>query len=219
MYNIRPLAFGSKLVMCLPFASHYMKQLTKGQFLQEQQLGPYFDHYHLQRLLPTLDDSHQIEYKDKPLEPIAMLLFFDRVASCMSSSIGAAAELITHNSWGTNLQKIVEIITPIGWVHGFVNYPKVMKKWRQHGLPPYKLGHNGNQTVAYILECKDMFSWLNNRKYPCLTPFVNLNLFVEHCLQANYSMYKTICHILREQANGVEATSHAASLKLIWVHL
>ncbi len=77
-----------------------MKQLTKGQFLKEQQLGPYFDHYHLQRLLPTLDDSHQIEYKDKPLEPIARLLFFDKVASCMSSSIGAAAELITHNSWG-----------------------------------------------------------------------------------------------------------------------
>ncbi len=39
----------------------YIKWLTKGWFLKEQQLGPYFDHYHLQRLLPTLDDSHPIE--------------------------------------------------------------------------------------------------------------------------------------------------------------
>jgi hypothetical protein len=69
----------------------------------------------------------------------------------MSSLIDTDAELITHNNWGTNLQKIVEIITPIGWVHGFVNYPKVRKKWKQHGLPPYKLWHNGNLTVAYIL--------------------------------------------------------------------
>jgi hypothetical protein len=28
----------------------YMKWLTKGQFLKEQQLGPYFDYYCLQRL-------------------------------------------------------------------------------------------------------------------------------------------------------------------------
>jgi hypothetical protein len=147
------------------------------------------------------------------------LPFFVEVAGCMSSSIDAAAELITHNSCGTNLQKIVEVITPIGWVHRFVNYPKVMKKWRQHGLPPYELWHNGNLTVAYILECKDMFSGLNNGKYPRLTPFVNLNLFIEHCLQANYSVYEMICHILREQADGVEATNHAASLKLTQVHL
>ncbi len=71
----------------------YMKWLTKGRFLKEQQLGPYFDYYCLQRLSLTLDDSHPIEYKEKPLEPIAMLLFFNKVAGCMSSSIDAAAEL------------------------------------------------------------------------------------------------------------------------------
>jgi hypothetical protein len=191
MYNILPLAFGSKSVMCLPFASLvvYMKQLTKQWFLKEKQLGLCFDHYCLQRLLPTLDDSHLIEYKDKLLEPIARLLFFDKVAVCMSALIDATAELIIHNNWGTNLQKIVKIVTPIGWVHGLlVNYPKVMKKWRQHSPPPYELGHNGNVIVAYILECKEIISGLNNRKYPCLTPFVNSNLFVEHCLQANYGM-------------------------------
>ncbi len=120
MYNILPLAFGSKSVMCLPFASLvvYMKQLTKQWFLKEKQLGLCFDHYCLQRLLPTLDDSHLIEYKDKLLEPIARLLFFDKVAVCMSALIDATAELIIHNNWGTNLQKIVKIVTPIGWVHG-----------------------------------------------------------------------------------------------------
>jgi hypothetical protein len=54
MYNIWPLAIGSKLVMhVLTFyksCGDYMKWLTKGQFLKEQQLGPYFDHYCLQRL-------------------------------------------------------------------------------------------------------------------------------------------------------------------------
>jgi hypothetical protein len=50
--------------------------------------------------------------------------------------IDAAALLIEHNRWETNLQKIVEITTPIGWAHGFINYLKVMKKWRQKGLPP-----------------------------------------------------------------------------------
>jgi hypothetical protein len=40
----------------------------------------------------------------------------------MSSSIDAAALLIEHNWWEINLQKIVEITTPIGWAHGFVNY-------------------------------------------------------------------------------------------------
>jgi hypothetical protein len=197
----------------------YMKWLTKGCFLKEQQLHLYFDYYCLQRLSLTLDDSHLIEYKEKPLEPITMLLFFDKVTGCMSSSIDATAQLITHNNWGANLQRIVEIVTPIGWVHGFVNYPKVMKKWRQHGLPPYELGHNGNLTVAYILECKEMFGRLNNGKYPHLTPFVNSNLFLEHCLLPNYCMYKTICHILREQAHGVEVSYHAASVKLMQVHL
>jgi hypothetical protein len=46
----------------------------------------------------------------------------------MSLSIDAAAELIDHYRWETNLQEIVEITTPIGWAHGFVHYPKVMKK-------------------------------------------------------------------------------------------
>jgi hypothetical protein len=64
-----------------------------------------------------------------------------------------------------------------------------------------------------------MFSGLKNGKYPCLTPFVNSNLFMEHCLQANYGMYKMICHILREQANGVEVSYHATSVKLMQVHL
>jgi hypothetical protein len=32
-------------------------------------------------------------------------------------------------------------------------------------------------------------------------------------------MYETICHILREQANGVEVSYHAASVKLMQVHL
>jgi hypothetical protein len=95
-----------------------------------------------------------------------------------------------------------------------------MKNWRQHSPPPYELGHNGNLIVAYILECKEMFSGLNNGKYPCLTPFVNSHLFVEHCLQANYGVYETICHTLRKQANGVEVTyQHAPSVKLMQVPL
>jgi hypothetical protein len=151
----------------------YINWLTKGWFLKEEQMGLYFDCYCLQRLSLTLYDSHPIEY-------IARLPFFDMVAG--------------HNYWGMNLHRIVEIVTPVGWAYGFVNYPKVMKKWRQQGIPPFKLGHNGNLTVAYILECKEI-----NGKYPRLTPFVNSNLSMEHCLQANYCMYETICHILREQ--------------------
>jgi hypothetical protein len=61
-----------------------MKWLTKGWFLKEQQLGLYFDSYCLQRLSPTLDDSHLIEYKEKPLEPIAMLPFWNVVLTCHS---------------------------------------------------------------------------------------------------------------------------------------
>jgi hypothetical protein len=106
----------------------YMKRLSNGRYLKERQLGPYMEHYRSQRLCPMLDDFHPIEYKDKPHEPIPRLPFFDKVAGCMSSSIDAAALLIEHNRWETNLQKIVEITTPIGWAHGFVNYPKVMKK-------------------------------------------------------------------------------------------
>jgi hypothetical protein len=143
----------------------YMKRLSNGRYLKERQLGPYMEHYHSRRLSPTLDDFHPIEYKDKPHEPIPRLPFFDKVAGCMSSSIDAAALLIEHNWWETNLQKIVEITTPIGWAHGFVNYPKVMKKWRWKGLPPVDWGHNGNLTVAYVMECLQMFGGLNMGKY------------------------------------------------------
>jgi hypothetical protein len=87
-------------------------------------------------LSPSLDDFHPIKYKDKLLEPIPRLPFFDKVAGCMSLLIDAAAVLIDHYRWERNLQKIVEITTPIGWAHGFLNYPKVMKKWRWSGLPP-----------------------------------------------------------------------------------
>jgi hypothetical protein len=73
-----------------------MKRLTKWWFLKEKQLGPNFDYYCLQRLSPTLDDSHMIEYKEKPLEPIAMLLIFDKVVGCMSSLTDAAAELMSQ---------------------------------------------------------------------------------------------------------------------------
>jgi hypothetical protein len=48
----------------------------------------------------------------------------------MSSLIDAAVLIIEHYQWEMNLQKIVEITTSIGWAHGFVNYPKVMKKCR-----------------------------------------------------------------------------------------
>jgi hypothetical protein len=132
----------------------YMKRLGNGRCLKKHQLGPYLEHYCLCSCLsPTLDDFHPIKYKDKPLEPIPRLPFFDKVAGCMSLSIDTTAVLIEHYQWERNLQKIVEITTPIGWVHGFVNYPKVMKKWRQNGLPPDDWGHNGNLTVAYVMEC------------------------------------------------------------------
>jgi hypothetical protein len=142
-----------------------MKRLSNGRYLKERQPGPYMEHYCSQRLSPTLDDFHPIEYKDKLHEPIPRLPFFDKVAGCMSSSIDAAALLIEHNRWETNLQNIVEITTPIGWAHGFVNYLKVMKKWRQNGLPPVDWGHNGNLTVAYVMECLQMFGGLNIGKY------------------------------------------------------
>jgi hypothetical protein len=110
--------------------------------------------------------------------------------------IDAAALLIEHNQWEMNLQKIDEITTPIGWIHGFVNFLKVMKKWRQKGLPPVDWGHNGNLTVAYVMECPQMFGGLNMGKYQQITPFVNSNLTVEHCLHANNVVYNTICDIL-----------------------
>jgi hypothetical protein len=75
-----------------------------------------------------LDGFHPIKYKDMPLEPIPRLPFFDKVAGCMSLSIDATVVLIGHYRCERNLHKIVEITTPIGLAHGFVNYQKVMKK-------------------------------------------------------------------------------------------
>jgi hypothetical protein len=111
-----------------------MKWLSNGGYLKEWQLNPYLEHYHSQRLSSTLDDFHPIKYNDKPLEPIPRLPFFDKVAGCMSLLIDATAALIDHYQWERNLQKIIEITTPIGWAHGFINYLKVMKKWRWSGL-------------------------------------------------------------------------------------
>jgi hypothetical protein len=112
-----------------------------------------------------LDDFHPIKYKDKPLEPIPSLLFFDKITGCLSLSIDAAVVLIDHYQWERNLQKIVKITTPIGWAHVFVNYSKVMKKWRWSGLPPDDWVHNGNLTVVYVMECLQMFGGLNMGKF------------------------------------------------------
>jgi hypothetical protein len=200
----------------------YMKRLSNGRFLKECQLGPYLEHYRLRsHLSQMLDDFHPIEYKDKPLQPIPRLPFFDKVAGCMSLPIDSSAVLINHYQWERNLQKIVEITTPIGWVHGFVNYPKVMKKWRRSGLPPDDWGHNGNLTVAYVMECLQMFGGLNMGKFQQMTPFINYNLTVEHCLQTKKDVYKTICDILQNEDvdNNGEVTYHAASIKLIVAYL
>jgi hypothetical protein len=143
-----------------------MKRLSNGSYLKECQLGPYLEHSRLRsHPSPMLDNFHPNKYNDKPLEPIPRLPFFDKVAGCMSSSIDAAVVLIDHYRWERNLQKIVEITTPIGWAHGFVKYLKVMKKWRWSGLPPDDWGHNGNLTVAYVMECLQMFGGLNIGKF------------------------------------------------------
>jgi hypothetical protein len=133
----------------------------------------------------------------------------------MSSLIDATALLIEHNQWETNLQKIVEITTPIGWAHGFIDYSKVMKKWRWKGLPPVDWGHNGNLTVAYVIECLQMFGGLNMRKYHRMTPFVNSNLTVKQCLHANTVVYNTICDILQKEEvdDNDEVMYHAASIQ------
>jgi hypothetical protein len=144
----------------------YMKRLSNGRYLKECQLGPYLEHYCLRsHLSPMLDNFHPIKYKDKLLQPIPRLQFFDKVAGCMNLLIDATAVLIDHYQWERNLQKIVEITTPIGWAHGFVNYLKVMKKWRWSGLPPDDWGHNSNLTVAYVIECLQMFDGLNMGKF------------------------------------------------------
>jgi hypothetical protein len=44
----------------------YMKRLSNGRYLKERQLGPYMEHYRLQRLSLMLHNFHPIEYKDKP---------------------------------------------------------------------------------------------------------------------------------------------------------
>jgi hypothetical protein len=43
-----------------------MKRLSNGRYLKERQLGPYMEHYRLQRLSLMLHNFHPIEYKDKP---------------------------------------------------------------------------------------------------------------------------------------------------------
>jgi hypothetical protein len=199
----------------------YMKWLSNGRYLKEWQLGPYLEHYHLQRLSLTLDNLHQIKCKDKPLEPIPRLPFFDKVAGCMSLSIDADVVLIDHYWWERNLQKIVKITTPIGWGHGFINYPKVMKMWRWNGLPPDDWGHNGNLTVAYVMECLQMFGGLNMEKFQQMTPFINSNLTVQHCLHTNNVVYKTICDILQKEDvdHDDEVMYHAASIQLMEAYL
>jgi hypothetical protein len=55
----------------------YMKRLSNGRYLKEWQLGPYLEHYCLQRLSLMIDNFYPIKYKDKLLEPIPRLLFFE----------------------------------------------------------------------------------------------------------------------------------------------
>jgi hypothetical protein len=47
-----------------------------------------------------------------------------------------------------------------------------------------------------------------------MTPFVNSNLTVEHCLHANTVVYNTICDILRKEEvnDNDEVMYHAASI-------
>jgi hypothetical protein len=96
-----------------------------------------------------------------------------------------------------------------------------MKKWRQNGLPPDDWGHNGNLTVAYVIECLQMFGSLNMGKYQQMTPFINSNLTVEHYLHANNVVYKTICDMLQKEANDHEGEVmyHAASIQLMEAYL
>jgi hypothetical protein len=50
-----------------------------------------------------------------------------------------------------------------------------------------------------------------------MTPFINSNLTVEHCLHANNVVYNTICDKLRKEEvdNDNEVTYHAASIQLM----
>jgi hypothetical protein len=86
----------------------YMKRLSNGRYLKEHQLGPYLKHYSSGSCLSLMvDNFHPIKYKDKLLEPIPRLPFFDKVAGGMSLLIDATAVLIDHYQWERNLQKIV----------------------------------------------------------------------------------------------------------------
>jgi hypothetical protein len=85
-----------------------MKRLSNGRYLKEHQLGPYLKHYSSGSCLSLMvDNFHPIKYKDKLLEPIPRLPFFDKVAGGMSLLIDATAVLIDHYQWERNLQKIV----------------------------------------------------------------------------------------------------------------
>jgi hypothetical protein len=50
-----------------------------------------------------------------------------------------------------------------------------------------------------------------------MTPFVNSNLTVEHCLHANNVVYNTICDILQKEEvdNNDEVMYHAVSIQLM----
>jgi hypothetical protein len=54
-----------------------------------------------------------------------------------------------------------------------------------------------------------------------MTPFINANVTVEHCLHANTVVYNTICDILRKEEveDGDEVTYHAASIQLMQAYL
>jgi hypothetical protein len=54
-----------------------------------------------------------------------------------------------------------------------------------------------------------------------MTPFINSNLTVKHCLHTNTVEYYTICDILqkKEVDNDDEVTYHAASIQLMQAYL
>jgi hypothetical protein len=83
------------------------------------------------------------------------------------------------------------------------------------------LGHNGNLTAAYVMECIQMFGGLNMGKYQWMTHFVNSNLTVKHCLHANNLVYKTICDMLWKEDVGHEdeVMCHAVSIQLMEAYL
>jgi hypothetical protein len=54
-----------------------------------------------------------------------------------------------------------------------------------------------------------------------MTPFVNSNLTVEHCLHTNTVVYNTICDILQKEEVDDDdvVTYHAASIQLMQAYL